>query len=187
MESYTIEGLDSSGDVCTETKIININCPTLKGYVPIRLAWINQWGTWDYYTFTQKSIKTINTSGTTYNQLPGTWNDSQYYPYGYKGGKKTFRVNAVEKIIMNSDFVTEVNSDWFEELTNSPEIYILKEWESPTTFAGATFGPMELLNQYSTPVRLTSTTFTKKTVANDKLIQYTFEVEKSKTSRTQAV
>ena len=187
MESYTIEGLDSSGDVCTETKIININCPTLKGYVPIRLAWINQWGTWDYYTFTQKSIKTINTSGTTYNQLPGTWNDSQYYPYGYKGGKKTFRVNAVEKIIMNSDFVTEVNSDWFEELTNSPEIYILKEWESPTTFASATFGPMELLNQYSTPVRLTSTTFTKKTVANDKLIQYTFEVEKSKTSRTQAV
>ena len=188
MESYTVYGVDDLGAICTEKKIFNINCPTLKGYVPIRLAWINQWGTWDYYTFTQKSIKTINTSGTTYSQLPGNWNDSAYYPSGYKGGKKSFRVNAVEKIKMNSDFVTETNSEWFEELVNSPEIYILKEWESPTTVGAIQIGFRQtLLNQYSTPVRLTSTSFTKKTVANDKLIQYTFEVEKSKTSRTQSI
>jgi len=43
------------------------------------------------------------------------------------------------------------------------------------------------LNQYVTPVRFTTSSFTKKTVANDKLIQYTFEVEKSKTLRTQSV
>ena len=188
MESYTIFGVDAGGSICTEKKIFNINCPTLKGYVPIRLAWVNQWGSWDYYTFTQKSIKTINTSGTTYNQLPGNWNGSAYYPSGYKGGKKTFRVNATEKILMNSDFINEENSTWFEELANSPEIYILKEWESPTTIGAISVGTKQaLLNQYSTPVRLTSTTFTKKTVANDKLIQYTFEVEKSKTSRTQAI
>ena len=43
------------------------------------------------------------------------------------------------------------------------------------------------MNQYVTPVRLTTSSYTKKTIANDKIMQYTFEVEKSKTLRTQAV
>jgi len=44
-----------------------------------------------------------------------------------------------------------------------------------------------VLNNYVTPVRLVTSSFTEKTVANDKLIQYTFEIEKSKTLRTQAI
>jgi len=44
-----------------------------------------------------------------------------------------------------------------------------------------------MLNQYVVPVRLSTSSHTIKTVANDKLIQYTFEVEKSKTLRTQSV
>ena len=35
-----------------------------------------------------------------------------------------------------------------------------------------------VLNQYVTPVRLKTTSFITKTIANDKLIQYTFEIEK---------
>ena len=50
-----------------------------------------------------------------------------------------------------------------------------------------TDGTNAALNQYVTPVRLTTSSFTRKTVANDKLIQYTFEIEKSKTFRTQSV
>ena len=44
-----------------------------------------------------------------------------------------------------------------------------------------------LLTNYVTPARVTTSSFTRKTIANDKLMQYTFEVEKSKTFRTQAV
>ena len=44
-----------------------------------------------------------------------------------------------------------------------------------------------VLNQYVTPVRLKTTSFITKTIANDKLIQYTFEIEKSKTLRTQSI
>ena len=67
----------------------------------------------------------------------------------------------------------------FEELINSPEVYILQGYQDDINFSA--------LNQYVTPVRLTTSSFTKKTVANDKLIQYSFEVEKSKTLRTQSV
>jgi len=177
---YTVRLIDSSNLDISETVTININCPTLKGFEPIRLTWLNQWGVWDYYTFKMKSTRTIATKGSTYDQLAGTWNESIYLPSGYRGGKKAFRVNATEKIKMNTEFVNEAESEWFEELINSPEVYILKGFES-------TVSTTQLLNQYVVPVRLTTSSYTRKTVANDKLMQYTFEVEKSKTLRTQSV
>tara|TARA_R110002110_G_scaffold34147_4_gene116423 strand:- start:893 stop:2308 length:1416 start_codon:yes stop_codon:yes gene_type:complete len=179
---YTVYGIWDDGTIVgvTNTYTIYVNCPTLKGYEPIRLTWLNQWGTWDYYTFTMKSIRKTSTQGSTYNQSEGTWNEKAYRIDGFKGGKKAFRVNATENITMNTDFVTEADSEWFEELINSPEVYILEGYENITETTSA-------LNQYVTPVRLTTSSYTRKTVANDRLMQYTFEVEKSKTLRTQGV
>ena len=68
---------------------------------------------------------------------------------------------------------------WFEELINSPEVYILEGYQTDVG--------NPLLNTYVTPVRLMTSSYIRKTIANDKLMQYTFEVEKSKTLRTQAV
>jgi hypothetical protein len=178
--SITVQALDSGLSPISQVYTIKLNCPNGKGYEPIRLCWLNQWGAWDYYTFTQKSIKSTSTSGATYNQLAGTWNESLYRPDSYKGGKKAFRVNATEKITMNSDFVTEDEAVIFEELVNSPEVYLLKGYEDIVETTS-------VLNQYVTPVRLLTSSFTKKTIANDKLMQYNFEIEKSKTLRTQAV
>jgi hypothetical protein len=178
--SYTIVAQNSGFNEISKTYTIKLNCPNGKGYEPIRLCWLNQWGAWDYYTFTQKSIKSTSTSGATYNQLAGTWNESVYRPDSYKGGKKAFRVNATEKITMNSNFVTEDEAVMFEELVNSPEVYLLKGYEDIVETSS-------VLNQYVTPVRLLTSSFTKKTIANDRLMQYTFEIEKSKTLRTQAV
>ena len=158
---------------------IYVNCPDKLGYEPIRLCWLNQWGAWDYYTFTQKSTKTISTQGSTYTQLQGTWNESLYKVDGYKGGKKSFRVNATESITMNTDLVSESENVMFEELINSPEIYQLQGFQDDVDYS--------LLNQYVTPVRLKTSSFTRKTLGNDQLIQYTFEVEKTKTLRTQSI
>jgi hypothetical protein len=158
---------------------INVNCPDLKGFESIRLAWLNQWGAWDYYTFNKKSVRSLSTKGSTYTQSSGTWNEGVYKLNGYKGGKKSFRVNATEKIKMNTNFVTEAEGEWFEELINSPEVYILEGYQTDVSDP--------LLNNYVTPVRLTTSAYTRKTVANDRLMQYTFEVEKSKTLRTQSV
>ena len=169
----------NSGSAMTKTYTININCPDGKGFEPIRLCWLNQYGAWDYFTFNKKSTRSVSTQGSTYNQLAGTWNGSTYRADSYKGGKKSFRVNATEKIKMNTDYVSADHNTIFEELINSPEVYILDGFQSDNFKA--------LLNTYVTPVRLTTSSFTRKTVANDKLIQYSFEVEKSKTLRTQSV
>ena len=128
-----------------------------------------------------KSVRSVATNKTPYTQLGGTWNERGFKIAGYKGGKKNFRVNSTEKIKINSDFISGAEASWFEELVNSNEVYILKGQ------TGQTDGTGSALNQYVTPVRLMTTSYTRKTVANDKLIQYTFEVEKTKTLRTQAI
>jgi hypothetical protein len=176
---YTIQALDSSDAQMLKPHTINVNCPNGRDYESIRLCWLNQWGAWDYYTFTKKSAKSISTKGSTYQQLAGSWNESVYRLDSYKGGKKAFRVNATEKITMNTGFVVEDENVMFEELINSPEVYLLDGYQTDTAF--------NALNQYVTPVRLTTSSFTRKTIANDRLIQYTFEIEKSKTLRTQSI
>tara|TARA_R110002153_G_scaffold236973_2_gene391095 strand:+ start:51 stop:1442 length:1392 start_codon:yes stop_codon:yes gene_type:complete len=179
--SIKVQAHGSASQKISKAYTINLNCPNTKGFEPIRVTWLNQWGTWDYYTFTMKSIKMISTKGSTYEQLQGSWNEATYRIDSFKGGKKAFRVNATEKITMNTDFVNESESTWFEELINSPEVYILESFKDETAT------PNTALNRYVTPARITTSSFTKKTIANDRLMQYTFEVEKTKTLRTQSI
>tara|TARA_R110000751_G_scaffold82113_1_gene165331 strand:+ start:667 stop:2079 length:1413 start_codon:yes stop_codon:yes gene_type:complete len=175
---YTMRSNDAFG-VLGATYTINILCPNLKGYEAIRLAWLNQWGVWDYYTFNMKSTRSISTNRTSYTQQGGTWNEGKFKIAGYKGGKKNFRVNSTEKITLNTDFVSESDGVWFEELINSSEVYIINEYDGTET------SPYnDITNKYVEPARITNSSYTRKTVANDKLMQYTIEIEKSKMKRT---
>ena len=162
---------------------IDIICPNgegyNKGYEMIRLTWLNQWGTWDYYTFNMKSTRSIKTKRIPYTQSSGTWNESTFKIKGWKGGKKNFRVNSTEKIKINTDFVNEAEGVWLEELMSSTEVYIVKEYESGDDSATIT-------NKYIEPVTVTTSKYVTKTIANDKLMQYTFEIEKGKMQRTQS-
>ena len=179
MTHYTVEALDTATDTMSKKYTINILCPEIKGYEGIRLTWLNKWGTWDYYTFNMKSTKSISTNRTTYTQMSGTWNEKSFKIAGYKGGKKNFRVNSTEKIKLNTDFVTEAEGVWFEQLINSPEVYVLDSFQTDQTFSS--------LNNYVQPATITNSSYTRKTIANDRLMQYSFEIEKSKIKRTQAV
>ena len=68
-------------------------------------------------------------------------------------------------------------------MINSPEVMLLSGYieETASEFAE------KANNQYVQPVRLMTNNITRKTIANDKLIQFTFEVEKTKTLRTQSI
>lgn len=176
---YTIQPETMDGTL-GQIYTINVNCPTTKGYESIRLAWLNQWGTWDYYTFTMKSVRSTSTNRTTYTQMQGTWNDSRYRIDGYKGGRKNFRVNSTERISVNTDFVTEADAVWFEELINSQDVYIIKGFDASESAPYNT-----ITNKYVEPVLVTTSSYTRQTIANDKLMQYTFEIERNKTQKTQ--
>ena len=176
---YTIQALDDEDEVISQTYRINIITDDCKGFEGIRLTWLNPHGTWDYYTFTKKSVRQLTTNKTTYTQLGGTWNESTFKINGYKGGQKNFRVNTKELIRINTDYLVDADAIWFEDLINSPEVYILNGYSSSDTYGK--------VNKYVEPVRVTTSSYTRKSKANDKLIQYTFELEKTKVKRTQAI
>ena len=180
---YTVQALDNTNNGLTQAYTINIICDSGKGYEPIRLTWLNEFGTWDYYTFNQKSIKSLSTNKTSYTQLRGTWNESKYAQYGYDGGKKNFTMNTTERIKINTDFLNDSESEWIESMMNSPEVYIINDFSfDQYTSSSFTSG---IVNKYVEPIIVTTSSFTRKTVANDKLIQYTFELERNKTQQTQ--
>ena len=66
-----------------------------------------------------------------------------------------------------------------EELINSTEVYIIKGFSADDINT--------ITNKYVEPVTLTTSSYIRKTIANDRLIQYTFDIEKSKMQRTQSV
>ena len=173
---YTLQAKDDSGALISQLYTINIRCTNLKQFVPVRLCWLNQWGVWDYYTFDMKSVRSVGTNRVSYNQTHGDWNSNVFLTEGYKGGKKNFRVNNTERIRINTDYITESEAEWLEELNNSLEVYIVKGFQSDTSAT--------VTNRYIEPVTITDSNYVIKTVANDKLIQYTFNIEKSKLRRT---
>ena len=176
---YTLQAFDNEDEAISQIYRINIISDDCKGFEGIRLTWLNPHGTWDYYTFTKKSIRQLATNKTTYTQLGGTWNKSTFRIDGYKGGQKNFRVNTKELIRINTDYLVDADAIWFEDLINSPEVYILNGYSSSDTYG--------MVNKYVEPVRVTTSSYTRKSKANDKLIQYTFELEKTKVKRTQKI
>jgi len=171
-KSYTVQTKDNLGAGISQLYTFNIIDDDCKGFEKIRLTWLNRLGAWDYYSFTKRNVRTVETQRTSYKQISGLYNESVFMTHGYKGGQKTFYTNAKERVTLNTDFVTESTATWLEELFTSPEVYILNEFSAD--------GDEGYINKYVQPVTITSSTYTKQTRANDDLLQYTLEIERSK-------
>ena len=148
-----------------------------KGYETIRLAYLNNQGAWDYINFTKKSTRSVEITRSNYKQNYGvtplryggstnpSYNQWDYDPA--MGGTKTYNVNAIETIEANSDWLTEQDAIYLEELFVSPDVY------------------MQERNREFVPVIVTEKDYTKQTKANDKLIQYVISIQKGHEHRIQ--
>jgi hypothetical protein len=177
---YTVIAYDFGDNVVSDTYNFYKQDEDCKEYETIRLTWLNKFGVWDYYNFTKKSIRTFNTKRKSFTQITGTWNESKFRLNGHSGGKKTYNSSISEKIKLNTDYITEAEAIWLEELFISNDVYILEQSSSDISNEG-------YMRKYIKPATITNSTHTRKTKANDKLIQYTFEVETTKTKKTQKI
>tara|TARA_Y100000592_G_C5268868_1_gene220873 strand:- start:107 stop:499 length:393 start_codon:yes stop_codon:yes gene_type:complete len=121
----------------------------------------------------KKSVKTLEAKRVDYHKLKGTWNSATYNVAINKGGSKTYKTETTEKITLNTDFVSEEDAVWFEQLFTSNEVMIVKP------FFSIKVGSTQVINRFTEPVKLITNSFTKKNRVNDKLIQYSFQIEKS--------
>ena len=77
------------------------------------------------------------------------------------------------------DYITEEEGNWLEELFVSNDVYILSQNSDDSSYG--------YIRKYVTPCRITSTDHTRKSTANDKLIQYTFDIETDRTKKAQKI
>ena len=132
-----------------------------KGFKIRRLAWRNSLGCYDYFNFRKKSTQRIEVTRNNYSSIMGRFNASKWYYNNTMRGKKTRQVTAILKETLNTDWITEDQAYLLEKLIMSTDVYIVEN--ADTT--------------YTQGVMIVDKSIMKKTQANDKLIQYTIQIE----------
>tara|TARA_R100001594_G_scaffold11334_3_gene25811 strand:+ start:11470 stop:12909 length:1440 start_codon:yes stop_codon:yes gene_type:complete len=177
---YTVRAKDDADQNISDIYYIYKQEDDCKGFETIRLCWLNKYGTWDYYNFTKKSTRSFSANRKRYKQIAGSWNKSVFRLRDHRGGHKHFDTNITEQITINTDYITEAESEWLEELFISTDVYMLNQRSTDSATQGYS-------RKYIEPVTLNTTSFTRRTKANDRLIQHTIVLDKTRTKRTQRI
>ena len=160
---YEITAVTSGGVAKSKTYRFTIQDEDCKGFETVRLCWLNTFGTWDYYNFTKRSTRVTNVKRNQFRKNVGNWQDaseSVSWTYNtFEGGKGAYSVDASKTIEANTDYITETEATFLEELFTSPSVMF---------YAGS--------NNWIT-ASVTESSYTKQTKVNDKLIQYVLNIE----------
>jgi hypothetical protein len=160
---YTIQGFDEAGTPVARTAVYTFikQDGSCKGFKVRRLAWRNSVGGYDYFNFKKKSTQTVEVQQDNYSTMLGTFNKSRWRYNNTQRGKKTRQTTAMLKETLNTDWITEQDANLLEKLIMSTDVYIVEN--ADTTYTQA--------------VMITDSSFVRKTVANDRKIQYTINIE----------
>jgi hypothetical protein len=121
VDNYSVSIKSTGGSSLSETRKYKID-KTCTNYTKQRLVFLNRVGGWDYFNFTLDSKRSLSISRTEYEKILD-WN----YNIGDRG-KSLLAQKAEVKMTLNSNWITESDSIWLEELLTSPEVFLM-----PTT------------------------------------------------------
>ena len=122
-EYYEVKIKNSGGTVVSETIRIYPGEICSK-YDPIRFKFMNNYGKYDYYTFTGAKTKSTNIKRNTYKSNPNEWSGVNYNYSRMSRGLSQYETVLDDTITINSDWITEAESEWLEQLVTSPDVYI---------------------------------------------------------------
>lgn len=124
-------------------------------YDPYKLTFINRWGGMEDLWFFKRSNRSLNVEGQTFqnnNIISGG-------TYSVQAGQiKKYAITSKEMLSLNTGFIREEFNETFTQLMQSESVWITEN------------------NQFI-PVNIKGTDLQYKTKLNDKLINYTIEVE----------
>jgi hypothetical protein len=132
----------------------------------VTVSFINQYGVKDYVTFDRRNTYTVNSQRNNYTQSQGSWDSTNFAINQHGGGKRTFSTNIQTDVAVSTNWMTDAESKWLEELFTSPavQVYIDGQWE---------------------PCVIGSNTYEQKTFARDKMFQHTLMLTYSNNKRVQ--
>jgi hypothetical protein len=108
-----------------------------------------------------KSTQTLSVERNNYNSLVGIYNKSVWRYNDTDRGKTTRQTTASLKETLNTDWLSENEATLMESLLMSTNVYIIENSDT----------------EFTQGVMVTDSSIIKKTIANDKLIQYTINIE----------
>ena len=159
---YTIRAYDADATTPKSETYYFVNQDgSCKGFKVRRLAWRNSQGCFDYFNFKKKSVQTLEITRNNYETMLGNFNSDLYSYDNFGRGKNTRSTVAILKETLQTDWITEEDAVLLENLFMSTNVQIV---ENADTI-------------YTTPVMVSDNSFVKKTVANNRMIQYVINIE----------
>ena len=125
-------------------------------YSPIQMRFINKNGVPQDQYFFLKSVENVNTKSETFKRNIFTYSSSNYDTKSHQ--TQTFNKTGKKRFTLNTDYLAEAYNAVIEDIMLSEYVWIY-------------------FNSKWHPVTVSTSTLLKKTSVNDKLIQYTIEVE----------
>ena len=156
--SFTIQAYNVNTPLKTPITFIQ-ECK--KKYDNVRIKWKNRFGAFDYFNFQLVSRKSFSTKTSTYQPQVGSWGGSSLQYQQYETSIQNYTVDAEQRLLVNTDYVSESYNEIFKQLLMSDEIYWVYD-ES---------------NGDLRPLTITTSNVTFKTGVVDKLIQYQFDFQ----------
>ena len=163
--SYTIHLGDNTNAQTSEAFTFNVN-QTCSKYNEVRVHWLNRLGGYDAFNFYMKSIHTTDIKKDKYDQQHHDWTGFAYIYDKQSRGTTDYNVELNKKVTINTDYLSEDESLWMEDLATSPDVYI----EEGNELIAVNIDPRRIQ---------------RKTSLNDKLMQYTFELNYAIKNRRQ--
>jgi len=156
---YTVTYLQG-GITASETLKYKLRqeCSPYPGSEWIRVLWLNRQGGWDYFTFTRDVKKSVNITRSEYQKILD-WN----YSVGDRG-KTIFATKAEESYTIQSNWITDKEAEWLEELMTSPEVYIIGN-DNETYYSQPS-------TAYKLPIVITQNSYEVKTVMRNQMFNF---------------
>lgn len=167
---YKIQLLDTFGNIIDERKFV----PTCEiKYEPIQLAYISKYGTWNYATFFKRSEETIDVTSQQYRTITGNVQNGAYRYGLHNPMYKKYNTNGKRRLTINSGFVAEEFKEVMEQIMLSE--YVLVVANSTVTKDGSTY--TYTAQNGTIAANVSTNSLVKKKSVNDKLIDYTLDLE----------
>ena len=94
------------------------------GYDGVRFAWKNEFGVWDYYTFTLQNDKAYSIERANYEQTFVPFNSDYPVPYSKeRRGAINYYNKPMQMQTATSNWLTQNESDWLKELFFSANVF----------------------------------------------------------------
>lgn len=128
-------------------------------YTPVLMTFINRNGVQQEHYFFLKSVESMSSKAENFKRNIFQYTGARYTTTEHQ--QQVFNKNGNIKYTLNTNYMIEAYNEVMEDILLSEYVWI--------TFGGVTYNP----------VVVTSSSLTFKTSLNDRLIQYTLEVEQS--------